>query len=439
MAGLFDLLSVELRFLDAAGRRRKGDLAASVAILEKLRSAMPSHTGVLISLAGAMIEQGRYDEAAGILAEAGGKAPLNPVVQQYLGIIRLLGGSIDEAEKHFTQARELEPGNQLTRNYCDLCSIMKGDILQGIAGIKKDGIYSNIRLAGFLCVAVESLLVEPCAGAGVKSEGDAAEQSQGEPLPAGTPPGESEPPVSLQEPSTSSESSSEGPAEAVPAEAVISGTEPGEPSPEAPAADDSSEPGGTSTDSITKPDEISAEIVNPYSSEPFLIRILINPFIGLFYWFIGLQCLNRSRFEKAARFFDRSALASPDTQRIHFYRGEAHFYNKEPGKALEAFRESYDADGENAEVLFYLGKIAQDEGRIDEAEQYLAKSHSLFPKAPETLYSLGQIMIGRGDREKARKYFEESAEYDFSYINERLDEAEKKLGASCPAEGAGEK
>jgi tetratricopeptide (TPR) repeat protein len=431
MAGLFDQLSVGLRFLNAAGRRRKGDLAESVAILEKLRSIMPSHSGVLISLAGAMIEQGRYDEAAGILAEAGAKAPDNPVVQQYLGIIGLLSGSIDEAEKHFVQAGELEPGNQLTRNYRDLCSIIKDDILKGIAGIKKDGIYSNTRLAGFLCVAVESLLVEPCVRSDEKGDGDAAEPSQVESTSAGQPPGGSEPPVSQQEPSSSAES--------VPTGTVSSEIGPGEPSPEGPSADDGSEPGGTSGDSISKTDEISDEGANPYSREPLLIRVLINPFIGLFYWFLGLQCLNRSKFEKAAGFFDRSALASPDTQRIHFYRGEAHFYNKEPGKALEAFRESYDADGENAEVLFYLGKIAQDEGRIDEAEQYLAKSHSLFPKAPETLYSLGQIMIGRGDREKARKYFEESAEYDFSYINERLDEAEKKLSASCPAEGAGEK
>lgn len=375
MAGFFDRLACEYSFLQAAAKQRKGEFSESIAVLEKARALVPSHAGILIATARGMMDEGRYDEAAEVLREAGAVAPENPVIQQYLGIIYLHRSDINQAEGHFTKARDLEPGNQLTRNYSDLCSIMKGDVKKGIAGIKKDGVYSNTRYAGFLCVAVESLLVEPSGK--IAAQDDAAESTQ-----------------------------------------TVDG-----------GVDLSAEP----QDADSKNVETVTQQKNPYQNEPFLIRILVNPFVGLLYWFLGLHYLNRNSFEKASRHFDRSALISPDTQRIHFYRGEAHFYNKDLTKALEAFRESYNADGENADVLFFLGKIAQEEGRIDEAEQHLTKSYSLFPKAYETLYSLGQITVSRGEMEKARKYFEDSAEYDFSYLLERMDEAEKKC---CESENA---
>ncbi|MGV8123481.1 MAG: tetratricopeptide repeat protein [Candidatus Xenobiia bacterium LiM19] len=418
MAGFFDRLACEYSFLQAAAKQRKGELSESISILEKARAKMPSHTGILIATASGMMDEGRYDEASEVLREAGAIAPENPVVQQYLGIICLQRGDINQAERHFIQARDLEMGNQLTRNYCDLCSIMKGDVKKGIAGTKKDGVYSNTRYAGFLSVAVESLLVEPSGEITAQDDRAAA-------------------------PEETLSAASEAPEVPEVPEAPEASQAPEEQSPPQDSASAQTVDGGVALQS--EPQDIDSKNVetltqqkNPYGNEPFLIRILVNPFVGLFYWFLGLHYLNRNSFDKASRYFDRSALISPDTQRIHFYRGEAHFYNKDLCKALEAFRESYNADGENADVLFFLGKIAQEEGRIDEAEQHLTKSYSLFPKAYETLYSLGQIMVSRGEREKARKYFEDSAEYDFSYLRERMDEAEKKCGGSENA-AAGEK
>lgn len=381
MEGIIHSIRTELMFCSASGKISRKDYAGAREILLLAHARIPAHPGISLQTASVHLLMREFDECEAVLGALRENSPENPVVFQYLGILGLYQSRLTEAAENFKKSLELEPQNQLGKNYLALCSILEGDAEQGLRQIKKEGIYSNSRFAGFLMTAIEKILLK-----------------KNEPGPAG--PGNS-------------------------------GSAQGESHPEsarAPHVEQAQEEAQEQTGVIAgKAEDSPGESTGPEKPEWSLSTLLIAPILAIYYWFLGTHQLNHERFPQAVKSLSRVLELSPDTHQARFHLGEAYFYQDMFDKAFEHFIISHGDHAENPEVLYYLGKIYQERGNFTEAQEFLKKAVQLFPKMPEALYSLGQIALSAGDERQAQDYFEQAAEYDFSGIHERIKALENKL------------
>jgi len=392
MVAFFRDLQAEYLFLQAL--QKAGDHDRALRILEQAHHISPAHYGIALQLGHFRLLAGDLQGALTILADAESLKPALHVPAQYQGILHLLMKETDEAERCFDRALSLSPHNQLNKNYRSLCAVVKGDFAGGTEGLRKDGIYSNPRFVGLLMTALEEAVLQramPAAQAPVAPV--SGENQEAAEVPE-EPPSPSEPGAVPQ--------AEEPPSPAVPG-AVPQVEEP--PSP-------------------------------PSPGDPLVIRMLVYPCCAFFYWFLGQHYMNREKFPPAANCFRKVLHYASSTQRINFHLGEALFYGKVFDEAFTQFSLSLKIDGESPEVLYYMGRLYQMRGEYEEAADHLSRSLEKFAKSPETLLSLGQIALAEGDRDRARGHFTLAADYDFTYILERIHEIESDLadsGGPCRA------
>jgi len=382
MAALLDSFKAEFFFHRAL--EKGGDHDRALRFLEKAHTLNSSHHGIALSLGHFRFLAGDMKGAMEALAQAESLRPASHVSAQYQGIIHLFLKESHEATGCFDRALSLSSANQLNRNYRSLCSILNGDFAGGTAELQKDGIYSNPRFAGLLMTALEEALLakERC-------------QAPASPLPGQSGDGEDARPVVTE----SDEAGS------------LPGA--GTPGTETPAGD-----GGPVNETASP----------PQPADPLVVRLLVYPCCAFSYWFLGQHYLNREKFLPASRCFRKVLHYAPATQRIYYHLGEALFYDKAYDEAFEHFSMSLKTDGETPEVLYYLGRLLQMRGRLDEAADRLSLSLEKFAKSPEVLLSLGQIALAKGERDLACRHFTLAADYDFTYILERIREIEKEMG-----------
>jgi tetratricopeptide (TPR) repeat protein len=92
--------------------------------------------------------------------------------------------------------------------------------------------------------------------------------------------------------------------------------------------------------------------------------------------------------------------------------GTANFRAKDYDAASRWLTEAVSNQKTAADAHYYLGRIARQEGRLDEATAHLKQSLALKPDEPDTLAELGQISLQAHDFEHAAAYFDQALRND---------------------------
>lgn len=92
--------------------------------------------------------------------------------------------------------------------------------------------------------------------------------------------------------------------------------------------------------------------------------------------------------------------------------GAANFRAKDYDAASRWLTEAVSSQTTAADAHYYLGRIARQEGRLDEATAQLKQSLALKPDQPDTLAELGQIDLQSHDFEHAAAYFDQALRND---------------------------
>ena len=92
--------------------------------------------------------------------------------------------------------------------------------------------------------------------------------------------------------------------------------------------------------------------------------------------------------------------------------GAANFRAKDYEAASVWLRQAASSEKTAADAHFYLGRIARQEGHLDEATAELKQSLALRPDQPDTLAELGQMCIQLRDFAQAASYFDQALHKD---------------------------
>ncbi len=121
--------------------------------------------------------------------------------------------------------------------------------------------------------------------------------------------------------------------------------------------------------------------------------------------------------------------ADPSQFRADFYLAEALLYASRPGQGEEQLRESREGflvswqhEGENPYLLYYLGRVTLLLGEVDASIEYFERGLSKFAKFPEAHYGLGQCWLLKGDANRARDFFARALRSDTFIMRDRLFE-----------------
>ncbi len=121
--------------------------------------------------------------------------------------------------------------------------------------------------------------------------------------------------------------------------------------------------------------------------------------------------------------------ADPSQFRADFYLAEALLYSSRPGESEEALQESREGfliswqhEGENPYLLYYLGRVTLLLGEVEASIEYFERALSKFAKFPEAHYGLGQSWLLKGDSNRARDYFALALRSDTFIMRDRLFE-----------------
>lgn len=118
----------------------------------------------------------------------------------------------------------------------------------------------------------------------------------------------------------------------------------------------------------------------------------------------------------------------PSQFRADFYLAEALLYASRPGQedalreSREGFLVSWQHEGENPYLLYYLGRVTLLLGEVDASIEYFERGLSKFAKFPEAHYGLGQCWLLKGDANRARDFFAQALRSDTFIMRDRLFE-----------------
>ena len=92
--------------------------------------------------------------------------------------------------------------------------------------------------------------------------------------------------------------------------------------------------------------------------------------------------------------------------------GAANFRAKDYDVASRWLTEAVSLPKTAADAYYYLGRIARQEGRLDEATSQLKQSLALKPDQPDALAELGEIDLQAHDYAQAASYFDQALRHD---------------------------
>lgn len=92
--------------------------------------------------------------------------------------------------------------------------------------------------------------------------------------------------------------------------------------------------------------------------------------------------------------------------------GEANFRAKDYDTAMTWFRRAVGDEKTAADAHYYIGRIARQQGRLDEASAELKQALALRPGNADTLAELGQVSLAKQDFRPAEAYFQQALRED---------------------------
>jgi tetratricopeptide (TPR) repeat protein len=106
---------------------------------------------------------------------------------------------------------------------------------------------------------------------------------------------------------------------------------------------------------------------------------------------LGQAYLAMNEFEDAEKAFRRAAQQRPSMPGLHFFLGAARWKRQDADGAIEEWRAELALDPRSFEALFALGAVLADSGDPDEARALLVEAQRRKPNHAQTLYYLGKL------------------------------------------------
>ena len=117
---------------------------------------------------------------------------------------------------------------------------------------------------------------------------------------------------------------------------------------------------------------------------------------------LGLAYVQNKEDEKAIEAYKNSIQAQPESGASYFYLGAIYERTGRREKAYEALKESVRLDGENPDALNYLGYMYADDGiNLDQAQKLIEKALEISPDNGAYIDSLGWVYFKKGNIDQA--------------------------------------
>jgi tetratricopeptide (TPR) repeat protein len=114
-------------------------------------------------------------------------------------------------------------------------------------------------------------------------------------------------------------------------------------------------------------------------------------------------------FEHAGEELRLARRLNPRLPGLNFMQGQCLMGSRDWEGAARAFRAELDINPNHFEACLMLGTLRKDEGRYDDALQYLKRATQMRSGDTRAMYSLAGIYVATGQFEEARKLLEEVA------------------------------
>lgn len=114
-------------------------------------------------------------------------------------------------------------------------------------------------------------------------------------------------------------------------------------------------------------------------------------------------------FEHAGEELQRARQLNPRLPGLNYMQGQCLMGSRDWEGAARAFRAELDVNPNHFEACLMLGTLRKDEGRYDDALQYLKRANTMRSHDTRAMYSLAGIHIANGNFEEARQLLEEVA------------------------------
>jgi tetratricopeptide (TPR) repeat protein len=153
----------------------------------------------------------------------------------------------------------------------------------------------------------------------------------------------------------------------------------------------------------------------------------------------GAVLLQQRKFAEARAIYEPLAAEFPDVYQVHLMIARSYHLEGQRDKAIEAMRQAENADPENVEVKLLLANLLVEFGRLDEAQEIVARMDESKLTASANLVNLGLALLKHEKTEPALSCFDKSisrfpADADAYYLRgvtrlrlDRVDEAQGDL------------
>jgi Tfp pilus assembly protein PilF len=121
--------------------------------------------------------------------------------------------------------------------------------------------------------------------------------------------------------------------------------------------------------------------------------------------YLGCCELNLDNYDQALYWFDRIIQQEPDWETPYCSKARVLMKQKKYKEAKVFLDKALEINGENEDVLFYLGLYYESRRKYREAEQAYLRSLNVNPNQPETLLNYGVILLKLDETDQARKAF----------------------------------
>lgn len=136
--------------------------------------------------------------------------------------------------------------------------------------------------------------------------------------------------------------------------------------------------------------------------------IAINPNVPKSHVLKGRILIEKGRLEEARTSLLEAEKLDPKNVEAQYYLGIIHEQFSQPAEALVRYQAAADLDTANPQYVVAAAEMLIQQGRLDEAEQYIQARRQNFEYNPAIRQSLGHIAMLRNDPKAAAERFNEA-------------------------------
>jgi tetratricopeptide (TPR) repeat protein len=118
---------------------------------------------------------------------------------------------------------------------------------------------------------------------------------------------------------------------------------------------------------------------------------------------MGVAHLRRGDFRAALPELEKAARLNPDLPTVHSLLGRALMGMTRRDDAMREFRRELEKNPNDFDANVYVGLFLKDDGKLDEAHEYLKRAGRLRSRSPAALFALGSLHLAAGRVDEAQQ------------------------------------